>query len=129
MKNILFLLVTIVFSTLIGAQTLEDVAETKITSLGKLIKKAEKKSIDVLKEKTTIRTAELFLKFAKWDEKHIEENTVSFKLVDSYEQEASKMAEELANFERKDVILMLDEAIADLKSLIDGKTFRKPVQM
>ncbi|XMO85906.1 alpha-amylase family protein [Algibacter sp. AS12] len=125
MKNTLYLFVTIVFSTLIGAQTLEDVAETKITSLGKLIKKAEKKSIDVLKEKTTIRTAELFLKFAKWDEKHIEENTVSFKLVDSYEQEASKMAEELANFERKDVILMLDEAIADLKSLIDGKTFRK----
>jgi len=66
MKVSLFLLIGILafgFTTL--AQNLEQDAKQKITKLEKLIKKAEKKKIDVQKEKMTVRTAELFLKYAK----------------------------------------------------------------
>ncbi|WP_405293686.1 alpha-amylase family protein [Algibacter sp. Ld11] len=125
MKYILFTLI-LTFSLFVNAQSLEHEANQKIEILEKLIKKAQKKDIDVLKEKTTIRTAEVFLKFANWDENNVEANTKAFKLVQSYKKEALKMAEELADFERKDVNLMLDESIEHLKSLISNKAFRKP---
>ncbi|WP_343330724.1 alpha-amylase family protein [Polaribacter staleyi] len=116
-----FLLVAIV----INAQDLEKEANSKIKTLEKLIKKASKKNIDVLKEKTTIRTAEVFLKFANWDEKNIAVNTKLFKKVPSFKEEAPKMAANLASFERKDINVMLDKSIAEITSLIDGETFRK----
>ncbi|MDO7136019.1 alpha-amylase family protein [Algibacter lectus] len=125
MKYILFTLI-LTFSLAVNAQSLEKEAKQKIETLEKLIKKAEKKDIDVLKEKTTVRTAEVFLKFANWDEKNVEANTKAFKLVQSYKKDALKIAEELADFERKDVNLMLDESIEHLKSLISNKAFRKP---
>ena len=106
-------------------QDLEKEAISKIKTLEKLIKKASKKDIDVLKEKTTIRTAEVFLKFANWDEKNLDKNTKLFKLVPSFKKEALKMATGLAAFERSDINLMLDKSIAEITSLIDGKTFRK----
>ncbi|GAA4237804.1 hypothetical protein GCM10022291_25810 [Postechiella marina] len=110
----------------VQSQSLEHAAEEKIKVLEKLIKKADKKGIDVLKEKTTIRTAEVFLQFANWDEKNVSENTKAFNLVPSYKQQASKMAEELANFEREDVNVMLEESIKTLNLLISGKIRRKP---
>lgn len=122
---------TVVFFLLVSnpatySQSLEKGALEKIKTLEKLIKKAENKNIDVLKEKTTVRTAEIFLKYANWDEKNVDKNTEYFKLVPSYKEEASKMAKELAHFERKDVNVMLDQSILDIQSLIDKKTFRKP---
>ncbi|WP_346882064.1 beta-galactosidase [uncultured Algibacter sp.] len=108
------------------SQSLEKEAKNKIKILENLISKAEKRGIDVLKEKTTVRTAEVFLKFANWDEKHIDANTASFKRVQSYKENATKMANELADFERNDVISMLDEASDYLQLLIKNKVFRKP---
>ncbi|MGJ8744018.1 beta-galactosidase [Polaribacter sp.] len=113
-------------SIFVNAQSLEKEALTKIKTLEKLVKKAEKNNIDVLKEKTTIRTAEIFLKFANWDEKNIDKNTAHFKLVQSFNKDASKMANDLPTFERKDVNLMLDKAITEITSLIAKETFRKP---
>ena len=113
-------------SLFVNAQSLEKEALTKIKTLEKLVKKAQKKNIDVLKEKTTIRTAEIFLKFANWDEKNVDKNTAHFKLVQSFKKDASKMANDLPTFERKDVNLMLDKAISEITSLIAKKTFRKP---
>ena len=126
MKNTLILICVVLFSTLISAQNQEDKAKAKIVLLSKLIKNAEQEGIDVLKENTTIRTAEIFLKFAKWDEKNVEENTKAFKLVPSFKNEALKLAEELVDFERKDINLMLDKSINDLELVLAGKKIRKP---
>lgn len=125
MKKILFF-IFLLSSLVFKAQSLEDIAEGKIKSLEKLIKLAEKQDIDVLKEKTTVRTAEIFLKFANWDEKNVDVNIKLFKKVQSYRKEAEKMGNDLADFERNDVILMLDTSIKELNNLIDKKTFRKP---
>ena len=125
MKKILLLLV--VFSVFhINAQSLENDALSKIKTLNSLISKAEKKGIDVLKEKTTVRTAEIFLKYANWDEKNIDKNTSFFEHVPIYKKEASKYAEDLPDFERNDVVKMLDEATSYVQLLIDKKAFRKP---
>jgi beta-galactosidase len=125
MKQVILYIVLFISVNLIQAQSLEKEAISKIKTLEKLIKKAEKKGIDVLKEKTTIRTAEVFLKYATWDEKNVEKNAQAFSLVPSYKKEATKMAKDLPSFEREDVNLMLDKSILEIKSLINKKTFRK----
>ncbi|GAL63534.1 hypothetical protein JCM19300_1883 [Algibacter lectus] len=112
--------------TLTHSQSLESQANGKIKALETLIKKAEKKDIDVLKEKTTVRTAEVFLKFADWDEKNVDINIKLFKKVTSFKKDAVKMGNDLADFERKDVIAMLDKATENLNELINKKAFRKP---
>ncbi|TGV03505.1 alpha-amylase family protein [Flavivirga rizhaonensis] len=119
------IIVVLAFSLTCGAQSLEGKAKKKVFELEKLIKKAEKKDIDVLKEKTTVRTAKIFLDFAKWDEKNVEENASIFELVKLYKKDAQKLAEDLADFERNDVIKMLDESLETLKMLIQGKITRK----
>lgn len=100
--------------------------ESKITELQSLISQAESKGIDTYKEKMTIRTAEIFLKYAIWDENHIEENKAFFELVPIYKKEALKKAQNLADFERNDVIMMLDATTANLKLVLEGKVKRKP---
>ena len=120
----------IVFFLLIGifsnAQTLERQARTKITELNTLISKAENEDISVIKEKMTVRTAEIFLDFANWDEANMTMNTDLFALVNKYKSNASEMAKLLPDFERNDVIKMLDEAISYTTLLIQKEVFRKP---
>ncbi len=126
MKNSIILLFVVLVSASINAQTLKETATTKIKELEKLIKTAEKRGIDALKEKTTVRTAEVFLKFANWDEKNADVNAKFFKKVPSYKDDAEKLAKELPEFERTEIILMLDKAESDLNKLILGDIFRKP---
>lgn len=123
-----FILLLVSFSYLkTNSQNLENDARTKIKNLEKLIKKAEKNNIDVLKEQTTIRTAEIFLKFASWDEKNVDKNKDFYiKVKGDFLRNADKMAKDLPDFERKEINLMLDKSINELQSLIDEKTFRKP---
>lgn len=111
---------------LVFSQSLEDQGRAKIKILQDLIKKSEKKKLDVLKEKMTIRTAEVFYKYAAWDEKNVDINTKSFQLVPTYKKEAANIAADLPNFERKEINLMLDEAIANIKLLLSGAVVRKP---
>lgn len=124
MKRIILLLICF-FSLHLNAQNLEEQVNDKIKQLVALIKKAEKKNIDVLKERTTIRTAEIFLDYAKWDQKNIEINEEAFKKVVLYKKDAKQMALDLPDFERKDVLKMLDKAINDLTLLINGTNVRR----
>ncbi|MGA9651458.1 hypothetical protein, partial [Pedobacter sp.] len=62
------------------AQDFESEAKSKIKTLNGLISVVEKQGKDVLKEKMTVRTAEVFLDFANWDAKNIEQNTNLFKM-------------------------------------------------
>lgn len=121
----LLLFIFCISNFVLNAQSLDFQAKEKIKALEKLIKKAEKKGIDALKEKTTVRTAEVFLEFADWDEKNIEANLKLFKKVPSFKKDAVKMSNELPDFERQDVITMLDDASKNLNLLIDKKAFRK----
>ncbi len=113
------------------AQSLEETARNKIAILNDLIEQAEQKDIDTLKEKMAVRTAEVFLKYAEWDETHIAENTSYFGMVSSlmtqYGTTASQMADELPDFERNDVIAMLDSSIGFINKLIDSTYTRKPI--
>jgi len=124
MKKAVFI-TALIFTFVLQAQV-EQKANSKIKELNKLISVAEKKGIDVLKEKTTVRTAEIFLKYANWDEKNIEKNTGFFKQVPLYKKNALEMAVNLPDFERNDVLLMLNEATDYLQLLVDKKVFRKP---
>jgi beta-galactosidase len=123
-KNVFILIVLATF--MVQGQDLEKQAKSKIKNLEKLIKKAEKKGIDILKEKITIRNAEVFLKYANWDAQNVEKNSKAFKIVKKYAKDAEKMASELPDFERNDVVKMLDEAIAYTNLLLTKKVFRTP---
>jgi beta-galactosidase len=100
-------------------------AQHKIAALNALIAQAEKGGLDALKEKMTVRTAEVFLKFADWDEANPEINADYFKQARGYKGTAAQMADELPDFERRDVITMLDSATEMLEQLIAGTVIRK----
>lgn len=109
----------------LSAQTLEEQARTKIEELNALINVAQIRGVDVLKEQMTVRTAEVFLDYANWDETNLEMNSQLFAMVNRYKDNPDEMAELLPDFERNDVILMLDEAISALTMLNEGAIFRK----
>lgn len=114
-----------------NAQTLADTAQAKINEINTLIAQAEQQGIDALKEKMTVRTAEVFLGYADWDEAHIAENTSYFAMVSAllnqYNTTAAQMANDLPDFERTDVIKMLDSSVVFLNKLIDGTYTRKTI--
>lgn len=114
------------FAMALHAQTnvTNDILKEKIASLQSLIKKAEGKKINTLKERTALRTAEIFITYANWDEKHIEENTKYFSKVSLYKKSARQKAEELAGFERNEIMKMLDASISDISSVMKGEIFR-----
>ncbi|WP_343330703.1 beta-galactosidase [Polaribacter staleyi] len=124
-KKMVFLVLFLgFFQTSFGQ--LEQTAFTKINELKQRIAQAEDANLDVLKEKMTVRTAEVFLEFANWDENNIAENTSYYELVSIYKDNAAQMAADLPNYERNEVIIMLDEAIATINKVIDGSIIRKP---
>jgi len=121
-----FVVFIFVNSLALKAETPAQKALVRMNTLKALMIEAEKKGIDILHEKTTIRTAEIFLKFADWDETHQSENAASFLIVTRYKNNSQEMAALLADFERNDVVKMLDDAILKLTKLIQGDFFRKP---
>jgi beta-galactosidase len=108
------------------SQSLEDKAKDKIKTLKTLIKKLQKQHIETHKEELAIVTAEEFLKYANWDERNIEENTEIFKQINIYKDSAAIMALKLPEFERHDVITLLDETIAIATKLNNGDIKRTP---
>ncbi len=107
-------------------ELLSQVAEQKLDTLRALIARAEEADIDTLKDRMTVRTAELFLNYADWDETHKSINANSFKRVAQYRDQAAETADGLSDFERREVILMLDEATAILRQVMAGTVNRKP---
>lgn len=102
----------------------EKLARKKMAQLEELIKAANDKGINTLKEETAIRTAEIFLDYAQWDEENIETNTHHFSLVTRYKDEAEKYAKLLPEFERNDIVVMMNSSLEELQNVIDGKIQR-----
>ncbi|WPR71401.1 beta-galactosidase [Flavobacterium sp. NG2] len=129
--NTSFTLLRVLFCNLIfiavaTAQTTENDVQQKINQLKTTIKKAQNKNISTLKEETAIRTAEIFLEYAHWDEQNIAKNTKHFSLVTKYKDEAEKYAKMLPEFERKEMAIMLDDARTELENVLNGKIKRLP---
>lgn len=126
MKRITFSLLIILLFVSAQAQNLQAVAQQKINELEALIKKAEKAKLDATREKMTVSTAAIFLKFADWDEAHHAENKEHFQLVPKYKANAESLATELPQFEIREVIAMLDTAMATLQGVLAGTIKRRP---
>lgn len=121
----LLLPVSLLGLSVLSGQSLQQTAESKIETLQGLIETAESEGIDTLTEKMSVRTAEVFLDYANWDQANIILNSDYFALVRLYKDNAAQMAADLPDFERNDVIDLLDESIDQLQSLIEKNTFRK----
>ncbi len=119
-------LINLLFLGTLTAQTTEKEVKDKMSLLKTEIQKAQSKKINTLKEDTALRTAELFLDYAKWDEDNFETNKKSFSLVNAYKKEADKYAKLLPVFERKEMAIMLDDAVTELKKIAEGKIKRLP---
>ena len=97
----------------------EEEASGKINELRKLIAKAKKSGINTLKEETALRTAEIFMGYAKWDE-----NNICKCLEMSGESE--KYAKLLPDFERQEIIEMMNSSISELEAVMRGELKRLP---
>ncbi|RMG82418.1 MAG: T9SS C-terminal target domain-containing protein [Bacteroidetes bacterium] len=120
--HILFLFISVQ-----AVAQLEPQARAKMEELNTLIEAAEQRGIDTRKERMSVRVAEVFLDYANWDEAHVDENTAYFDLVPIYRDSAELMAAMLPDFERQEVILLLEESIDFLQKLMDGEYCRDPV--
>ena len=105
----------------------EEEASGKINELRKLIAKAKKSGINTLKEETALRTAEIFMGYAKWDENNIDANVKNFSLVKKYKNESEKYAKLLPDFERQEIIEMMNSSISELEAVMRGELKRLPV--
>jgi beta-galactosidase len=119
------LLIFIGFSTSVLAQTAQD----KIVELQNLISQAESKGIDTYKEKMTVRTAEIFLKYATYDENHVSMNKDFFDARYPFPKAGTpnapvirptttQLANDLPTILRNDVKSILDDAIAKMNKLL-----------
>ncbi|ONI48164.1 hypothetical protein AN643_02975, partial [Candidatus Epulonipiscioides saccharophilum] len=102
-----------------------------------LMDQARELNIDVKREETTVWMAYEFLKFADYDEAHPDDIKMLFEknmrfnnkknIVNGLE-DVDYWVENLADFERSEVIEMLDKSIATLKDVIAGKIIRADVR-
>ncbi|WP_109831198.1 T9SS type A sorting domain-containing protein [Reichenbachiella versicolor] len=107
------------------AQTLTEKATTSIEEYKLLIEEAQLQGIDVLRDRLTIRTAEVFLEFAAYDQDNVSKNEIDFSIVQPYKDNASEMANLLPDWERQNVINMLESGIKELQAVIKGEVVRK----
>lgn len=123
---------TIVKHGQISAIELKATVNQKIQDFEKLVAEAESKGFDIEREKGVIWFAKEFAKYADWDDENIEVNQRMFALISNYRPDgknAQDLAEELAGFERTEIINMIDDATDELNAVIAGEIVRRDVRM
>ncbi len=108
----------------IFSQTPEQIALKKGQTLDSLIIVAESKGLEVDREKATAQVADLFMMYADWDASNVIANEDLFSKLRLYRSNAQELAELLPDKERNEVAWILDQAISDLKSLLDSSSIR-----
>ncbi|MFR9504023.1 MAG: beta-galactosidase [Rikenellaceae bacterium] len=108
-------------------QSAEESARAKIVELKTLVSEAQKRGFDTQREECVVWMAEEFLDYATWDEQNIELNTYQFSTWDAYKENAAQYAEALPEFERTEVVIMLDDAIAQIEAVMAGEITRRAV--
>ncbi|MCQ3831004.1 carbohydrate binding domain-containing protein [Microbulbifer elongatus] len=106
--------------------TLEQEALEKISVLEVLISQANQHQLDTAREETTLWFAREFLKYANWDKDNLPEVEKFFENFYPYRNGASEYAAILPDFERQQVINILDKSIATLSDVLDGSIVRRP---
>lgn len=99
-------------------------ALSKMKQLEKLIDKAESKQINTLKERTALRTAEIWMIYADWDEQNVDKTQEHYELYEPYREKAREYAEMMPSFQRNAIVEMMDSSISALKSVLAGKSYR-----
>lgn len=102
-------------------------ALTKIEALESMMQEARGKNIDVTREETVVWFAKEFLKFADWDENHQEAVAYLFEQYGPYKEDKDRLAAEIPDFQRKKVVKILDDGIAELSRVLSGEIRRRPV--
>ncbi|WP_158021987.1 alpha-amylase family protein [Flammeovirga pacifica] len=123
MKNYLIVITLLILSCFhsLDAQDLKQQIEDEISQLQKLVKKAKKKDIDVSKELSTFRTAEIFSRYADWDENNYKKNVQLFSLVKKLNDKTpEENAQYLPQFEREQILLMIKNAQKELEAVLKG---------
>ncbi|TYK66230.1 beta-galactosidase [Colwellia echini] len=99
----------------------------KVAQLKSLITTAEFAHIDVSREKMTVHLTSLFIDWAIWDENNVAKNIPYYLDHPVYKKNAQQLAETLPDFQRKSLIIVLEQAIEELQQVISGAISRKPV--
>ncbi|MFI3317565.1 MAG: beta-galactosidase [Rikenellaceae bacterium] len=127
MKKItLLILALLVAVNVASAESMRQRAQTKIGELEKVIERAKVKKINTLKEEAALRMAETFMIYADWDEKNKDHTASEFKKVYAYKKEPQIYADLLPNFEREEIVKMMQSSIEELESVMSGKIKRLP---
>lgn len=64
--------------------------------------------------------------YATWDENNVDANVKHFSLVTRYKKEPEKYAKLLPDFERQEIIEMMNSSIAELDAVMKGELKRLP---
>ncbi|NMH86814.1 T9SS type A sorting domain-containing protein [Flavivirga algicola] len=132
-KNYILRTILVLLITTTGfAQTTKETALNKIDELNTLITSAENQGFDATREKMSVRVAEVFLYYADRDENSIDYNETIFASQLALPKEVSddytdrELAELLPEFERGEVVKLLDLGIEMLTKVISGEIVREP---
>lgn len=102
-------------------------ALTKMDALKAKMREARAKRIDVTREETTLWFAKAFLKFADWDEDNREAVAYLFGQYSPYQKDRDRLAAGIPDFQRKMVVKILNDGIAELTRVVSGDVRRRPV--
>lgn len=102
-------------------------AQAKIIALEAKMARARVQNIDVTREATVLWFAKQFLVFADWDEQNRDSVLYGFQQYGPFKKNAEKLADEVPDFERRMVIKILDDGLAELSSVLSGEIKRRAV--
>lgn len=111
----------------IPTPSLSEQAFTKIQQLEALVATAEEAQIDTTREESILWFANEFLKYAQWDEENSSNIEFFFENYYPYRNRSVEFARDLPDFERQQVLNILNKGISNLTLVIDGSIQRRPV--
>lgn len=125
-----YLLLFILLKGLCGVYAIDPLLPGQISSkeneLQLLINQAKARGIDVTREETAMMMSSEFSKYATWDANNYTTNLTAFKQYWTTST-ATAYAAGLADFERNEIIAMLNTAIQELTQVLNGTLIRRAV--
>lgn len=110
-----------------SALPLDERAEKTLALLEELMQDAKEKQLDVTREETLVWFANEFLKYADWDEANPDQVEKFFTNFYPYRNRGKEFSDMLPEFERQQVVNILESGILNLSQVIDGTIVRPAV--
>ena len=105
--------------------TLRNEAVGRLDGLKALTAQAGERGIDTARERVTIITAEQFLRFADWDSRHSKELRKALEAWWPMKDRGDELGRELPGIELREVTLIVDAAIRELKAVLERPASRR----